>query len=149
MATLMTQPMKTRRTREPKVIISADDFAHFEALADGAMQRNPALADRLLDEISRAKIMTPEKMPGTVVAIGSTVTYRDETTGHEKSVTLVFPENADIERGRVSVMTPIGVALLGLSEGAAFYWDTRDNQRRMLTVIRVIQGAVDQGAGLS
>ena len=113
------------------------------------MQRNPALADRLLDEISRAKIMTPAKMPGTVVAIGSTVTYRDETTGHEKSVTLVFPENADIERGRVSVMTPIGVALLGLSEGAAFYWDTRDNQRRMLTVIRVIQGAVDQGAGLS
>lgn len=47
------------------------------------------------------------------------------------------PENADIMRHRISIITPIGVALLGLSEGAAFYWDTRNNQRRTLTVIGV------------
>ena len=101
------------------------------------LQRNPALADRLFDELGRARIVKPARMPGDVVSIGSTATYRDETTGQEKSVTLVYPEDADITRQRVSVMTPIGVALLGLAEGAAFYWDTRDNQRRMLTVIRV------------
>ena len=54
-------------------------------------------------------------------------------------MTLVFPEEADITRQRVSVMTPIGVALLGLAEGAEFYWDTRDNQRRMLLIIKVEQ----------
>lgn len=137
----MTQPVKPRRTRAPKIVINADDLGHIEALAEGAMQRNPAMADRLLDEISRARVVARDKMPKDVVSIGSTVTYRDETTGQEKSVTLVFPENAEIAQQRISLMTPIGVALLGLSEGAAFYWDTRDNQRRTLTVIRVEQAA--------
>src|SRR5690606_40665024 len=92
-----------------------------------------ALADRLLDELGRARIVPAGKMPKSVVAIGSRVTYRDEAAGQVKSVTLVYPEEADITRQRVSVMTPIGVALLGLAEGAAFYWDTRDNQDRKST----------------
>ena len=137
MMTEMTRTAKRRSARAPKIVIDADDLAQIEALAEGAMQRNPALADRLFDEISRARIVARAKMPANVVSIGSTVTYRDETTGLEKSVTLVFPEDADITRQRVSVMTPIGVALLGLAEGAEFYWDTRDNQRRMLTVTKV------------
>lgn len=76
-------------------------------------------------------------MPQTVIGIGSTVTYRDETTGQDRTFTLVYPEDADIARNRISLMTPVGVALLGLSEGAGFHWDTRDDQRRMLTVIKV------------
>ena len=142
MITKMTNPTKTRRhPRHPKIVINADDLARLDGLAEGAMQRNPVLADRLLEELGRARVVAAEKMPTSVVAIGSRVTYRDETTGQVKSVTLVYPEAADISRQRVSVMTPIGVALLGLAEGAAFYWDTRDNQRRTLTVIRVEQNA--------
>ena len=135
------QMTKTRKpqTRAPKIVINEDELAHIEALAEGAMLRNPALADRLLEELGRARIVKPNKMPGNVVSIGSTVTYRDEATGQNKTVTLVYPEHADILRQRISVMTPIGVALLGLSEGAAFYWDTRDNQRRLLTIITVSQ----------
>lgn len=134
---------KKPRGRSPKIVLNEDDIRHIEGLAEGAMQRNPALADRLMDEISRARVLPAAKVPANVVGMGSTVTYRDETTGQEKSVTLVFPEEADIARQRVSLMTPIGVALLGLTEGAAFYWDTRDNQRRTLTVIKVEQA----GAG--
>lgn len=137
MLTEMTKSTLKRRTRAPKIVINADDLVHLEALAEGAMQRNPALADRLLEEIGRARIVAPGKMPANVVSIGNTVTYRDESTGLEKTVTLVFPEEADIARQRVSILTPIGVALLGLAEGAVFHWDTRANQRRMLTVIRV------------
>ena len=144
MLTQMTHPKAKDRARHPKIVISSDDLAHIEALAEGAMLRNPALADRLLDELGRARIVPAGKMPKSVVTIGSRVTYRDEAAGQVKSVTLVYPEEADITRQRVSVMTPIGVALLGLAEGAAFYWDTRDNQRRMLTVIRVEQ---DAGSG--
>ena len=131
------QTTKRSTKRNPKIVINADDLTHLEGLADGMMRRQPALADRLFDEIGRARIVTSSKMPKNVVSMGSTVTYRDETTGQEKSVTLVYPEEADITQLRVSVMTPIGVALLGLTEGASFYWDTRENQRRMLTVIRV------------
>lgn len=132
-----TKSVRKRSARAPKIVINADDLAHLEALADGAMKRNPAVAESLMDELARARIVSPEKMPTNVVSIGSTVTYRDESTGSEKTVILVFPENADISHQRVSVVTPIGVALLGLPEGAKFYWDTRAQQRRMLTVIRV------------
>ena len=85
------------------------------------------------------RIVKPEKMPRNVVAIGSTVTYCDESTGQHRTVKLVYPEHVDISQQQVSIMTPIGVALLGLAEGAAFYWDTRADQRRILTVISVEQ----------
>nr|WP_306265028.1 nucleoside diphosphate kinase regulator [Pararhizobium sp. IMCC3301] len=146
MTTPMTNTMKHRRERAPKIVINADDLAHIEALAESALQRNPALANRLLDEIGRARIVKSARMPKNVVSIGSVVTYRDETTGQQKTVTLVYPEDADIAHQRVSVMTPIGVALLGLAEGAAFYWDTRFNQRRVLTVIGVEQPSTAEDA---
>ena len=78
-------------------------------------------------------------MPPNVVGIGSTVRYRDNATGQETSVNLVYPEDADIGQQRVSVMTPIGVALLGLAEDASIFWDTLGGQRRTLTVIEVKQ----------
>ncbi len=143
----MTDPTRKRRMRHPKIVINADDLSHIEALAEGAMQRNPALADRLLGELGRARIVPARKMPKTAIGIGSTASYLDDTTGQERRVTLVYPEDADIAQNRISVMTPIGVALLGLSEGASFYWDTRDNQRRMLTVTRVEQPAADGPEG--
>lgn len=139
MNTQIAETIKKTKTRTPKIVINEDELAHIEALAEGAMQRNPALADRLLEEIGRARIVKATKMPKDVVSIGSTVTYRDEATGQNKTVTLVYPEHADIMQQRISIMTPIGVALLGLSEGTAFYWDTRDDQRRLLTVIAVMQ----------
>ena len=139
METQVHQRSIPRRGRPPKIIINADELSHIEGLAEGAMQRNPDLADRLLDEIGRARVVPAKKMPKNVVSIGSTVTYRDETTGQEKSVTLAFPEDADIAQQKISLMTPIGVALLGLTEGAVFFWDTREKERRTLTVIRVEQ----------
>lgn len=144
MTTTKTKEARKPAGRRPKIIINADELDHIEGLADGAMQRNPALADRLLEELSRAKILPAAKVPATVIGINSTATYRDDTTGQEKTVTLVYPQDADISQQRVSVMTPIGVALLGLSEGAAFYWDTRDNQRRTLTVIKVEQASATE-----
>lgn len=133
-----TQATSTkRRSQQPQIVINADDLSHIEGLAEGAFGRNPALADRLLEELGRARIVEADEMPQDVIGIGSRVTYRDEATKQTRRVTLVYPENADITRDMISVMTPIGVALLGLAEGAAFHWDTRDDERRMLTVIRV------------
>ncbi|TYB88460.1 nucleoside diphosphate kinase regulator [Oceaniovalibus sp. ACAM 378] len=139
MSTPRTDNVKPRRERAPRIVIEANALAHLESLAEGAIQRNPELANRLLDELGRARIVKQEKLPANVVTIGSTVSYRDESTGQEKTVTLVYPEDADIALQRVSVMTPIGVALVGLAEGAAFHWNTRDHQRRALTVIKVEQ----------
>lgn len=132
----LTNP-QNRRLRNPKIIIDADDLAHLEALAEGALVRNADLANRLLEELGRAKVLPAAKMPANVVKIGNLVTYRDESSGQERTVMLVYPEDADIAQGKVSIMTPIGVALLGLTEGSSFHWDTRAAQRRTLTVTSV------------
>lgn len=135
----MHETTRTTRasSRRPKVVIGDDDFSRLEALAEGALQRNPALADRLLGELGRARVVPAAKLPPNVVAIGRPVTYRDESTGREKTVTPVFPEDADIAQGRISIMTPIGVALIGLAEGSSLDWEPLDGKRRMLTVLRV------------
>jgi regulator of nucleoside diphosphate kinase len=130
--------------RRPKVVLSAATLDRIEQLAEGLRPRNPALADRLLDELGRARIVAPEKLPADVVAIGNRVTYRDEASGDERTVILVFPEDADVARDRISVVTPLGVALLGLAEGASFHWDTRDKRRLRLTVLQV--GPVSEAA---
>ena len=102
-------------------------------------------SNRLLGEIGRARIVPAAKLPQNVVAIGRAVTYRDESNGQEKTVTPVFPEDADIARGRISILTPIGVALIGLAEGASLHWDTRDGERRVLTVLHVATQDVPEG----
>jgi regulator of nucleoside diphosphate kinase len=137
---LTIKPASVSRTTAA-ITLDTAQADQLEALAGGAVRRSPALADRLLDEIARARIVETERLPHDVVALGREVTYRDETTGREKTVTLVLPQQADIALGRASILTPIGVALIGLREGSSFTWDTRNGQTRRLTVVRVSRAA--------
>ena len=125
------------KAHRPQITIAQETVDHLEALVEGASARMPALADRLLEELSRARILPAARIPADVVGIGSRITWRDETTGHEQTATLVWPEQADIDAGRASVLTPIGVALLGLKAGARFQWETRGGECRDLTVLAV------------
>lgn len=126
--------------RRPRLALCHEDFNILEALAEGGFRRNPDLADRLFDELSRARVLSAKKLPSNTVALGRAVTYRDETDGLETTVKLVLPADADISQQRVSVMTPIGIALIGLAEGAVFHWETRDGASRAFTVLRVSSG---------
>lgn len=128
------------KARRPQITIAKETVDHLEALVEGASARMPALADRLLEELSRARILPAARIPADVVGIGNSVTWRDETTGHEQTATLVWPEEADIDAGRASVLTPIGVALIGLKAGARFQWETRNGELRDLTVLSVGPG---------
>lgn len=143
----MISPSTRRGGRKPAIVIDAQHLDHLHALVYGGMIRDPDLADELLAELARAKVVTSGAMPADVADIGNLVLYRDETTGREQEVTLVFPEEADITRRRVSVFTPIGVALLGLREGARFEWRTRTGELRNLVVVRVSPVAKRGGEG--
>jgi len=134
------------RTPRPQVIIARETLDRLERMAEGMMARQPDLGDRLLDELARAKVVPAAKLPGDVAALGSAVTYRDESTGREQKVVLVWPEQADIAAGRASVLTPIGVALLGLRAGARFTWETRTGETRELTVVAVEPAAASDPA---
>lgn len=139
----------TRPRGKPRITIDAALVDQLQGLAFSAMNRMPALADRLLEEIDRARIVSASKLPKSVVTLGSEVTFQDDVTGKVQTVVLVLPPEADIGKRRVSVLTPIGVALLGLHEGASISWDTRADERRILTVISVREPDLESAQGIA
>lgn len=132
----ITDQMSTLR-KEPPVLLDAAYAERLHGLASTLLQRAPDVAERLLHEIERADVLPSSELPADVVNIGSDVTFHDEATGRTQTVTLVFPPDADIAAGRVSVLTPIGAALIGLAAGASISWETRTGEERTLTVTQV------------
>jgi len=121
----------------PPIMVSDADYDRLVELANAVSARNPLMADGLLAELGRAEIVG--ELPKGVVAMGSRVEYRSD--GAVRNVTLVFPNEADIATGKVSIMTPIGTALIGLSEGQSMAWTARDGRHHELTVLRVLPPA--------
>lgn len=128
---------KNTMQKDPPVIIDAAYYDRLNSMANSFLRRSPDAAERLLEEISRADILQSEEIPAHVVNLGSQVTYRDETTGSTRTVYLVWPFEADIEQNKISVLTPIGAALIGLAEGASIGWETNSGEARRLTVLKV------------
>src|SRR3546814_9485491 len=92
----------------------------------------------LRDETSRAKVYTRERIPRDVVVMGATVEF-DDANGSTRSVKLVYPNDADISAGRISILTPVGAGLIGLREGQSILWPDREGHERELTIVRVKQ----------
>lgn len=134
----MQDNKKTRR--KPYIRISQSDHARLSALAGAVAARNPEASDELLAELDRARIVADGWIPTGTVQMGSTVTFKPDT-GDAKTVTLVFPGDADITEGKVSILTPIGTALIGLSAGQSIMWTARDGRRHELSVVAVRQPA--------
>lgn len=122
---------------DPALILSTADEERLSGLAVAAAQRNPEVSALLLEEIGRAQLVPPEKVPPDVVAMYSHVEYRDEATGATRRVQIVYPNEADIAQGRISVLTLVGAGLLGLAAGQSILWPTQDGRERRLTVLRV------------
>ena len=126
-----------RRDLAPAITLGRADHAKLNSLARASLERLPDLADRLLEELERAKVIADEKLPEGVVRMGSSITYVTNPD-KEQTVTLVYPADADIEAGRISVMTPIGTALIGLKAGQSITWRDRADKRHKLTVVSVL-----------
>jgi regulator of nucleoside diphosphate kinase len=90
--------------------------------------------DELQHELERAIVVSSDAVPRDVVTMNSRVLYVDETTGERRLVQIVYPEEADAGSGKVSVLAPVGAALLGLSVGHAIEWDFPEGSRRRLRV---------------
>jgi regulator of nucleoside diphosphate kinase len=121
----------------PPMTLSIGDEERLSGLAVAASRRSPEVARLLLQEIDRARLVPPEEVPANVVAMYTHVEYRDEATGAVRRVELVYPHEADIAEGRVSVLTPVGAGLLGITAGQTILWPTQDGRERRLTVLRV------------
>jgi regulator of nucleoside diphosphate kinase len=121
----------------PHITLSADDYERLSALAHAAKSKMPDLAAELAEEIGRAHVLGKGRHPQHIVCMNSEVEFRDDTTGRVQKVTLVYPEDADISQGKVSVLTPVGTALIGLRSGGSITWETPAGDVRQLTVLAV------------
>ena len=128
-----TASRASRSAERPRILIDERLYSRLVALAERARERLPELADRLLEEIERADLLAD--MPPDVVTLGSEVTFRHD--GKEEAVQIVAPEDADIDRRRISVLTPVGAALLGLRVGQRIHWDMPGKRAAVLEVMAV------------
>lgn len=96
-------------------------------------------ADALDLEISRAKIVEAAKLPVDVVAMNSVVTFSDLDSAEEKTIQLVYPQSADVTQMKISVLSPVGSALIGLKIGGTIEWPVPQGKVRRLQVTAVQQ----------
>ena len=120
----------------PEIVLGAADHRQLNILAMAGLTHTPDQSDDLLYELERARVVDDSNIPGDIVRMGSTVLYRTDA-GQEQRVTLVYPVDADIAQGRISVLTPVGTALIGLRVGQSITWRDRAHKRHMLTVLAV------------
>jgi regulator of nucleoside diphosphate kinase len=108
-----------------QIIITAEDYEQLEALLKSRVVRVVNGSDRLDElqtELGRAQIIPQDDVPRDVVTMNSTVSLRDLGTNEVETYTLVFPECADIANHKLSVLAPIGTAVLGYRLGDEFRW---------------------------
>jgi regulator of nucleoside diphosphate kinase len=120
----------------PRILISRAEEKRLTAIATAASQRLPEASAALLSELERADVLPETAMPADVVRIGSIIEFEVDD-GRRLKVQLVLPENADINAGRISILTPVGAALIGLSPSQAMEWSGNDGKERVLTVLAV------------
>ncbi len=120
-------------SKKPPITVSSLDLERLETLIESTPDTAFPGKAELLDALGRATVLEPEQMPPDVVTMNSTVRFSVADSGKEFELTLVYPRDAGGE-GRISVLAPVGSALLGLSVGAALDWTLPDGQN---TTVRV------------
>jgi len=118
----------------PPIVITQLDNTRLRRLLSSPAVRGTDAADALEEELDRAEVVEPSALPTDVVSMNSTVHVQERRSGREFELTLVYPEDAG-EAGRVSVLAPIGSALLGLSVGSEIEWPLPDGRMARIRVL--------------
>lgn len=133
----MTQRNSSKPPSRPRIVIAARDHARLLSITEAAARNTSPVAEYLSEELTRAEVVPDAQAPGHIAQMGSTITYRDDATGRTRTVTLVYPAEANIEQQRISVLTPIGAALIGMSPAQSISWPSPDGGFGSLTVLDV------------
>src|SRR3954468_15502071 len=120
----------------PSIFISAMDYDRLFAMAESHARREPDVANFLMRELGRASTNAPDGAE-RIVRMQSHVRFRDDTTGRVRDIQLVYPGEADPASDRVSILTPVGTALIGVTEGQSIRWNDRGGKSKSLTVLNV------------
>jgi len=128
--------MSGKNRKKPNIVVSEIDYERLMGLATNVSERLEEIAEELMAELDRAKVVPVKRLPQDVIHMGSAVEFRSND-GQERRVTLVYPGEADIAQGKISILTPIGTALIGLAPGQSISWTARDGKQHELNVLSV------------
>lgn len=106
----------------PKIVISSRDAERLDALLNSLPRGAFPGKDDLEAELTRAEIAAPEEIPATVITMNSTVKFRVESSSEDFTLTLVYPKDMDSSSSKISILAPVGSALIGLSVGDSIEW---------------------------
>ena len=120
--------------QEPRIVVTSTDMERLRTLIDTAGDQ----AELLDADLLRAEVVEPTQVSPDVVTMNSRVVYRDEDTQETREVTLTYPQDASLEQGRVSVLAPVGSALLGLSVGQEIEWQQPGGKHKRLRILSVV-----------
>ena len=124
-------------TTTPPIIVSSLDLERIEALLDAPAHRHFPGSEALRAELARADVVEPQRMPADVVTMNSQVNVIDIGNGEEYDLTLVYPRDADGDPGKVSVLAPVGSAILGLRVGQSIQWPMPGGRQLVLRIAAI------------
>ncbi|MDD3837333.1 MAG: nucleoside diphosphate kinase regulator [Phenylobacterium sp.] len=127
---------KTKARRRPAVHLTEADYETLYNLVDAASHEAPGVA-LLADELERAVVVRNGAAARNYVRLNSRVTYEDVATGQVRDLQISLPKDASIDDNRISVLTPVGAALIGLRPGDTFEWKDAGGRTRTLKVLAV------------
>lgn len=122
---------------KPEITLSRLDADRLEQLLDAMGSKSFPGRAELQAEIGRARIVEPEQISPTIVTMNSSVRFRVESTDREFSLTLVYPKDADGSSDKISILAPVGSALLGLNEGDTITWPAPGGNHIKVKIIEV------------
>jgi regulator of nucleoside diphosphate kinase len=119
-----------------RIHVARSEIDRLRALVEQHSEgRDAVAAEGLSAELDRAVVV--DTLPSGVVTPGARVRYQDERTGAVREAMLVYPSDADASAGRISVLAPVGAALLGLQAGDAIAWPLPDGREARLRILAV------------
>ena len=114
------------------IYISREDYTKLRLLLATALHSNASAAlEKLRAELDRAAVIDPAAFPAAVVTMDSTVEFEDLSTSEIEEYTITFPEKANVELKRISILAPIGTALIGCRVGDIVRWATPGGTRQL------------------
>ena len=116
------------------IVITESDYARLQRLIESSRRfrhRDAQHLDALEQELERATIARAQEVPGDLVTMNSRVRVEDLNSGHVYAYQIVFPKDADLATNRISVLAPIGTALLGYGAGTTVEWQVPSGMRRL------------------
>lgn len=122
-----------------QITIKRSDLEKILGVLSVAQQK---IAELLEEELTRASIVPDEGLPSDVVAMNSKVRFKDLYSGKESDITLVYPHEANIDEGKISILTPIGSALIGLKVGQTIRWPFPNGFEKKIQVLEVTNSPI-------